>query len=366
MRTEVNRHSSAAPAGASIVQLIDEHGRAVDEARLPSGELMLEMYRKMVLGRRFDEQATILARQRRLAVYAASRGQEACQVGAAMALRAEDWLFPTYRDSVAIFARGVDPVEVLSYTRGFWHTGYDPYATRVAPQCSPLATHIPHAVGLAHAARLKGDALAVIVLLGDGATSEGDTHEAFNFAGVLQAPVVFFIQNNGYAISVPVSRQTHAKSLADRARGYGMEGQTVDGNDITAVHAVLTAAVEGARQGRGPSVIEAITYRIEPHTNTDDSSRYRSDEEVESWRRFDPLKRLETHLRGAGLLNDQLQDALMVEVEALATDVRERMQQEPSIDPAELFEHVFASPTRPLLRQRVLLLGELSETGDSR
>jgi pyruvate dehydrogenase E1 component alpha subunit len=348
----------------SLIQLIDEHGRAVNEARLPSGDLMLAMYRKMLLGRRFDEQATILARQRRLAVYAASRGQEACQVGAAMALQAEDWLFPTYRDSVAIFARGVDPVEVLSYTRGFWHTGYDPYATRVAPQCSPLATHIPHAVGLAYAARLKGDALAVIVLLGDGATSEGDTHEAFNFAGVFQAPVVFFIQNNGYAISVPVSRQTHATSLSERARGYGMDGHTVDGNDITAVHAVLATALAAARQGQGPSVVEAITYRIEPHTNTDDASRYRSDDEVESWRRLDPVKRLETYLRGAGLLNDGLHDELMVEVEALAGEVRERMQQEPSLDPAELFEHVYASPTRPLLRQRAQLLDELSATGD--
>jgi 2-oxoisovalerate dehydrogenase E1 component alpha subunit len=356
----VSRHSATSPAGPSVTQRIDAHGRAVDETRLPSSELMLAMYRQMLLGRRFDEQATNLARQGRLAVYASSRGQEACQVGAALALREQDWLFPTYRDSMAIFARGVDPVEVLSYTRGFWHTGYDPYATRVAPQCSPLATHTPHAVGLAHAARLKGDAVAVLVLLGDGATSEGDAHEAFNFAGVLQAPVVFFIQNNGYAISVPVSRQTHSKSLAQRALGYGIHGETVDGNDVTAVHEVLTAAVGAARRGDGPSVIEAITYRIEPHTNTDDSSRYRSTEEVESWRRLDPLERLETYLRGAGLLSDGLHAALKAEVEAMAADLREQMQHEPSVDAAELFTNVFATPTLPLLRQRALLLDELA------
>ncbi len=322
---------------------------------------MLAMYRQMLLGRRFDEQATILARQGRLAVYASSRGQEACQVGAALALREQDWLFPTYRDFVAIFARGVDAVEVLSYTRGFWHTGYDPYATRVAPQCSPLATHAPHAVGLAHAARLKGDAVAVLVLLGEGATSEGDAHEALNLAGVFQAPVVFFIQNNGYAISVPFSRQTHSKSIAQRAVGYGMHGETVDGNDVTAVHQVLGAAVGAARRGDGPSVIEAITYRIEPHTNTDDPSRYRSIEEVESWRHLDPLERLETYLRGAGVLSDELNAALEAEVDAMAADLRERMQHEPLVDPAELFTNVFATPTQPLLRQRATLLDELSQ-----
>jgi 2-oxoisovalerate dehydrogenase E1 component alpha subunit len=359
----VSGHNKNRMMVVQLLQLIDQHGRAMDPARLPSGELMLTMHRQMLLGRRLDEQATILARQRRLAVYASSRGQEACQVGAALALRDEDWLFPTYRDSVALFARGLDPVDVLSYTRGFWHTGYDPYATRVAPQCSPLATHTPHAVGLAHAARLRGDALAVLVLLGDGATSEGDAHEAFNFAGVLQAPVVFFIQNNGYAISVPVSKQTHAESLAQRAVGYGMEGQTVDGNDVTAVHAVLTAALDAARRGDGPSVVEGITYRIEPHTNTDDATRYRSAEEVESWRRLDPCDRLEAHLRGAGLLSDRQHEKLKAEAETLAEDVRDKMQQDPPMDPTELFAHVFASPTRPLLRQRALLMAQLA--GDS-
>ena len=364
LKSEVSQVSHTSLTSVQAAQLIDDRGRAMDEARLPSGERMLTMYRRMLVGRRYDEQATIMARQGRLAVYASSRGQEACQVGAALALQEQDWLFPTYRDSVALFARGVDPVEVLSYTRGFWHSGYDPYAVRVAPQCSPLATHTPHAVGLAYAAKLQGDPLAVLVMLGDGATSEGDAHEAFNFAGVLQAPVVFFIQNNGYAISVPFSRQTHAKSLASRAVGYGMEGDTVDGNDVTAVNAVLTAAVDAARGGAGPRVVEAITYRIEPHTNTDDASRYRSAEEVDAWRRLDPLDRLEAHLRATGVLTDQLHDEMKAEVEALAGELRERMQQEPSVDPTELFEHVFAEPTAPLLRQRALLADELARAGN--
>ena len=250
----------------------------------------------MVLGRRFDTQATALTKQGRLAVYPSSRGQDACQVGAALALRDQDWLFPTYRDSVAVLTRGVPAEETLTLLRGDWHCGYDPYEHRVAPQCTPLATNTPHAVGLAYAARLKQQDQVALVLLGDGATSEGDTHEALNFAAVWKAPVVFLVQNNGYAISVPLAKQTAAPTLAAKGIGYGVPSLLIDGNDAAAVYAAVRAGIERAAAGGGPTLIEAITYRIEAHTNADDATRYRASAEVSAWLERDPIARLEAYL----------------------------------------------------------------------
>ncbi|MDT5211212.1 MAG: 2-oxoisovalerate dehydrogenase component alpha subunit, partial [Mycobacterium sp.] len=221
--------------------LLDAGGHVVADAGLvmPSDDILLALHRKIVLGRRFDSQATALTKQGRLAVYPSARGQEAGEIGAVVALRPQDWLFPTYRDSMAVVARGVDPVEVLALLRGDWHCGYDPYGYRVAPQCTPLATNALHAVGLAHAARIKGEDTVALVMLGDGATSEGDTHEALNFAAVWKSPVVFFVQNNGYAISVPLSKQSAAPSLAHKGVGYGMPSMLIDGNDPAAVYAAV-------------------------------------------------------------------------------------------------------------------------------
>src|ERR1700735_4243302 len=226
---------------------------------MPADDVLLTLYRMMVLGRRFDTQATALTKQGRLAVYPSARGQEACQIGAVLALRAQDWLFPTDRDSMAVPARGVDPVQVLTLLRGDWHSGYDPYQHRVAPQCTPLATNTLHAVGLAHAATVKGEDTVALVMLGDGATSEGDTHAALNFAGVWQAPVVFFVQKNGYAISVPLSKQSAAPSLAHKGIGYGVPAMLIDGNDAAAVYAAVQRAVASAAGGFGPTLIEALT-----------------------------------------------------------------------------------------------------------
>jgi 2-oxoisovalerate dehydrogenase E1 component alpha subunit len=327
--------------------LIDADGRLVDDTDLPSRDTLVELYRRMVIGRRFDTQATALTKQGRLAVYPSSRGQDACEVGAVLALRPSDWLFPTYRDSVAIVTRSVDPVEVLTLLRGSWHCGYDPYQHRVAPQCTPLATNTLHAVGLAHAARLKGEDTVALVLLGDGATSEGDTHEAFNFAAVWKAPVVFLVQNNGYAISVPLAKQTAAPSLAHKAIGYGMPGRLIDGNDAAVVHATVRAAVESAAKGHGPTLIEAITYRIEPHTNADDATRYRTDAEVQHWLARDPISRLEKYLRATGPVPDFAEEA-----ERFAADVRERMNVDETLSPAEMFDSVYATPVPSLQRQR--------------
>nr|WP_252443012.1 thiamine pyrophosphate-dependent enzyme [Pseudonocardia humida] len=328
----------------------------------PTAEL-LAGYRAMVLARRLNEQAGALVRQGRLAVYPSSRGQEACQVAAVSVLEARDWLFPTYRDAAAIAARGVDPVEVLTMLRGDRHCGYDPVAHRVAPQATPLATQLPHAVGVGHAARLKGEDTVVMALCGDGATSEGDFHEACNFAAVFAAPVVFLVQNNKYAISVPLARQSVAPSLAAKAVGYGMPGVRVDGNDLAALTVVLGEAVRRAREGGGPTLVEADTYRVEAHTNADDASRYRDDDEVAEWVRRDPLLRLRAHLLAEGALTDALEAECAAAAEELAARVRDGMNRERAADPDEMFAHVYATPTAQLVEQRAGLRAELELEG---
>jgi 2-oxoisovalerate dehydrogenase E1 component alpha subunit len=327
----------------------------------PSDEIVRELHRRMVLGRRFDESATALARQGRLAVYPSSRGQDGCQVGAVLALREQDWLFPTYRDCVAVFTRGVSPAETLSLMRGDWHCGYDPYQHRVAPQCTPLATNAAHAVGLAHAARLQRRDQAALVMLGDGATSEGDTHEALNFAAVWKAPVVFLVQNNGYAISVPLAKQTAAPTLAAKGIGYGMPALLIDGNDAAAVYSAVRGAIAHASGGGGPTLIEAVTYRIEAHTTADDATRYRDDTEVREWLSRDPVSRLAAYLTERGLLDEAALRDLTDEAEQVAAHVRDSSNTEPRVDPAELFDHVYAWPTPALERERAALLAEIEE-----
>lgn len=324
----------------------------------PGGDVLARLHRGMVAGRRFDVQAGALARQGRLAVYPSSRGQEACQVGAALALGPRDWLFPTYRDSVALAARGVDPVEVLALFRGDRHSGYDPGSHRCAPQCTPLATNAPHAAGLAWAARRAGEDAAALVLLGDGATSEGDAHEAFNLAAVWRAPVVFLVQNNQWAISVPLRLQSAAPTLAHKAVGYGMPGLHVDGNDAAAVYAAVSGALESARAGGGPVLIEARTYRVGPHTNADDPRRYRAPEEERAWEERDPVARLAELLRAEGLLDDAGEAEAAAEGERIAERVRTALAGQDRPDPAGLFDHVYAEPPAHLLEQRERLAAE--------
>ncbi|WP_037911489.1 pyruvate dehydrogenase (acetyl-transferring) E1 component subunit alpha [Actinacidiphila yeochonensis] len=322
--------------------------------------LLRRAYGELVRGRRYNRQATALTRQGRLAVYPSSTGQEACQVAAALALGPRDWLFPSYRDTLAVVARGVDPVEALTLLRGDWHCGYDPKLTRTAPLSTPLSTQLPHAVGLAHAARISGDDVVALAMTGDGGTSEGDFHEALNFAAVWHAPVVFLVQNNGFAISVPLGKQSAAPSLAHKAVGYGMPGRLVDGNDVAAVHRVLTEAVERARGGAGPTLVEAVTYRMDAHTNADDATRYRDEEEVAAWRGHDPVDLLERELAGRGLLDAELRRRAADAAEAFAADLRERMSAPVEPDPAELFAHVYAEPTPQLRRQEAQLRAELA------
>lgn len=311
-----------------------------------------DLYRLMVVGRRLERQATTLARQGVLGVYASSRGQEACEIGAVAALDEGDWLFPTYRDSLAAFARGVEMADVLALFVGSGQCGFDPRAHRVAPLCTPLATHLPHAVGLAMAASLRHDPVVALALLGDGASSEGDSHEAMNFAGVTGAPCVFLVQNNQYAISVPLRRQTAAVSIALRAAGCGIAGAVVDGNDVVSVYACVRDAVQRARGGGGPTLIEALTYRLEPHTTSDDPARYRSEEEVARWRERDPIDRLRHLLVEKSALDPAFERAVEEEGEACATRVRERLRGAAAGDPLEMFDGVRQVASPDLLRQR--------------
>jgi 2-oxoisovalerate dehydrogenase E1 component alpha subunit len=330
------------------------------EYSLPGDDDLLAAYEQLVVGRRVNDQNSALVRQGRMAVYPSSHGQEACQVAAALCLSDGDWMFPTYRDSVAVMARGVDPVQTMTLFRGDWHGGYDPARHKVGIQCTPLTTQLLHGVGVAHAAKLRGEDTVVLAMCGDGATSEGDFHEALNFAAVFHLPVVFFVQNNQYAISVPLAHQSVAPSLAHKAVGYGMAGERVDGNDIVALLAVLGRAVKLAREGSGPLLVEAHTYRMQAHTNADDATRYRQDSEVAQWVAKDPLSRMTTYLTGRGLLDDERAARIAGNAETVAAQLREGLSEEVPVEPQDLFKYVFATPTPQLKEQSALLADELS------
>lgn len=353
-------HSDDLLPGDTPLSLIDEEGSGHPHEHhpFPSADSLLEGYRHLVLGRRLNEQADALVRQGKLAVYPSSFGQEAAEVAAALVLGEQDWLFPTYRDTVAVITRGVDPFDALLMLRGDWHSGYDPHAHHVAPQATPLATQLLHAVGFAHAARLRGEDTVVLAMCGDGATSEGDFHEALNFAGVFQLPVVFLVQNNGYAISVPLRRQTAAPSLAHKGIGYGMRGRLVDGNDLAALLAVLGDAVGEARDSGGPTLVEAVTYRVKPHTNADDATRYRTADEVEPWLARDPLLRMRTWLRAQGMLGEGDDAEIHAHAESVAVRVRGRIVADAQPHPEDLFAYVYATPTPQLREQAQQLAAE--------
>lgn len=349
--------------GASPVQLIDEHGDEVENATgypMPDAETLQNAYRGMVIARRWEAQVTALTRQGRLATYPSAYGQEAGEVGSVLSLESHDWMFPTYRDSSALLTRGVPPRNLLSFFRGDWHSSFDPYEFRISPQSTPLATQALHAVGFAHAEKLQGRNTVTLTYLGDGASSEGDTHEAMNFAATWNTATVFFVQNNQYAISTPVNEQMRSRSIADRAAGLGMRGVWVDGNDIAAVIAVTKDAIARARAGEGPTVIEARTYRLESHTNSDDPTRYRTSEEAEAWKAFDPIERLANYLRANDLLTAELEAEITADAEDNAAKTRAAMNETVEIDPLEIFDHVYSTPRASLEEQRAMLAEELA------
>jgi pyruvate dehydrogenase E1 component alpha subunit len=312
-------------------------------ARLADADL-IELYRRMVLLRVFDERALVYHRQGRIGTYAIAWNHEAIQAGATFALGEDDWIFPSYRESPIGLVRGMPPATVLQWWRGHPSGWWNPLDWKVASISVPVGTHVPHAAGLAWGKKLKGEPGVAMAFFGDGATSEGAFHEGANFAAVMGAPLVLVCNNNGWAISTPISAQTRAETLADKAKGYGMPGVRVDGLDVLAVYEAACEAVERARQGDGPSLIEAVHYRAAPHGTADDPRAYVDLERVEAERRNECVGRFESELRGRDLLDDELVAQLRRDAEdAMRAGIAEA-EAEPPPDPRLLFEHAYASP----------------------
>jgi pyruvate dehydrogenase E1 component alpha subunit len=346
------------------IQLVAPDGTPTPENRysrdLPS-ETLSWLYEMMVVTRDLDIEFVNLQRQGELALFASCRGQEAAQIGAAACLRKTDWLFPQYREIGAFLLRGITPGQMGAVWRGKWHGGLEFTKKCVAPIAIPIGTHGLHAVGAAMAAQRLGEDSVTLAFLGDGATSEGDAHEAFNLASVYKAPCVFFIQNNQWAISVPVSHQMAGPSIAHRAIGYGMPGIRVDGNDVLACYAVMTEAAGRAREGGGPTLIEAITYRVGPHTTSDDPTRYRSQEEVERWTALDPITRYRNYLQAAGVWTERLEERVAARSKRLRGELRESVVGSEDFDITEMFDTVYHDITPELMHQRQQLLAELAK-----
>src|SRR5689334_11319777 len=285
-------------------QILDPEGNLVGEVPDLSDERMLALYRYMQLGRLFSNKIIALQRQGRASTFGSLVGQEATAVGIAAPLQQQDWLTTSYREIASLFVKGV-PLPTVAYSfRGFTPQNW-PAETHCLPVQIVIGTQMLHAVGLAMAAKIAGDPVVAVGVCGDGATSEGDFNEALNFAGVFQAPVVLVVQNNGWAISVPRHKQSSAQTLASRGLGFGVPSELVDGNDILAVYDVMQRAVERARSGQGPTLVETLTYRIGAHTTADDPTRYRDQLQVEEWRAKDPIARFQKFLIGRDLLTEE-------------------------------------------------------------
>ena len=307
-------------------------------------EELIELYRRMVLLRVFDERAVVYHRQGRIGTYAIAWNHEAIQAGATFALGDDDWIFPSYRESPIGLVRGMPVSTILQWWRGHPSGWWNPLDWNVASICVPIGTHVPHAAGLAWGKKLKGEPGVAMVFFGDGATSEGAFHEGANFAAVMQAPLVLVCNNNSWAISTPLEAQSRAETLADKARGYGMPGVTVDGLDVLAVHDAAREAVERARAGEGPSFIEAVHYRAAPHATADDPRAYIDQERVEEERKRECVGRFEAWLRDEGVVDDELVASIRVEAEeAMRAGIAEA-EAEPPPDPRLVFEHAYADP----------------------
>jgi pyruvate dehydrogenase E1 component alpha subunit len=335
------------------LSVLDEHGN-LDEALLPpmpEGEIA-RMYQAMVLARTFDERAVALQREGRLGTYPPIAGQEAAQIGSALALKEGDWVFPAFREMGVHLTLGYPIARLFQYWAGDERGQLGPEGINIFPMCVAVASQLPQAVGVALAARYRRDPVAVAVYFGDGATSKGDFHEALNFAGVYRLPIVFICQNNQWAISIPLKGQTAAATLAQKAIGYGFEGVQVDGNDVLAVYRASSEALAKARSGGGPTLIECLTYRMADHTTADDAGRYRSAAETEAWRAKDPLMRVERLLeRQEGWNQTRRAEARAVAAAQVDAAVRE-MEAAPPPQAAELFDAVLAKLTPRQAGQR--------------
>jgi pyruvate dehydrogenase E1 component alpha subunit len=319
----------------------------IDEDRELDGvgeQDLLELYRSMVLLRTYDERSLVYHRQGRIGTYAIFWNHEAMQAGSVHALADEDWIFPSYRESAIGLLRGMPASTILHWWRGHPAGWWNPADYNVASICVPIATHVPHAAGLAWGKKLKGERACAIAYFGDGATSEGAFHEGANFAAVMQAPAILFCNNNQWAISTPLSAQTHAETLADKAVGYGMPGVRVDGGDVLAVYEATREAVARARAGEGPTFIEAVTYRAAPHATADDPRAYVDLDRVEQEKKNECLGRYERYLRRLGLLGDELDAEIKAEAAEVMRQGIAEAEAEPDPDPELVFEHAYVDP----------------------
>ena len=347
----------AGPAEAVMLQVLDTEGRRRPQPELDpwiedvDADALAALYRQMAVVRRLDVEATHLQRQGELALWPPLLGQEAAQVGSAVALRPDDFVFPSYRENGVALLRGVPALDLLRVWRGSTFSSWDPNETRVATQQIIIGAQARHAVGYALGVQRDQADVATIVYFGDGATSQGDVNEAMVFSASYQSPVVFFCQNNHWAISEPVRLQTR-RSIADRPWGFGIPSMRVDGNDVLAVLAATRAAVERAADGGGPTFVEAVTYRMGPHTTADDPTRYRDDAELEAWKARDPLTRVEAHLRTLDVDVDAVLAQAQAEADELAAEVRRALEALEEDGADRLFDEIYAEPHQELERQR--------------
>ena len=345
------------PAG--LIQLLTPEGERIDHPDYPldlSAADIRAMYRDLVLVRRIDTEAISLQRQGELGLWASLLGQEAAQVGSGRALSPQDMAFPTYREHGVAWCRGIDPVKLLELYRGVSHGGWDPEEHKFALYTIVIGDQTLHATGYAMGIQRDGavggdGGEAVIVYFGDGATSQGDVNEAFVFASVFNAPVVFFCQNNQWAISEPLEKQSRVP-LYYRARGFGFPGLRVDGNDVLACYAVTKKAMQAARDGQGPTLIEAFTYRMGAHTTTDDPTRYRLASELEVWKLKDPIERVRAYLVRTGQAEPDFFAAVDAEAKQVGARIREACRTMPDPPPLTIFDNVYAEPTAILRAER--------------
>lgn len=328
-----------------------------------SAEQLREIYKWMVFLRTHDQRCLNLQRTGRMGTFAPFTGQEACQVGSVYLLQKQDWVFPTYRDHGAMMVHGVPELNIMRYFMGDEWGGQAPPGVNVFPISIPIATQLVHAMGVAWAAKIKGDPVVAVGFAGDGGTSPGDFHEALNFAAVYNVGSIFFIQNNRYAISVPIAKQMKNRTIAQRALGYDIPGVRVDGQDVLAVLSVMKEAIDRARSGGGPTLVEALTYRYGPHTTSDDPKRYRKQEEVEEWQKADPILKFQAYLARKGLWNQAWEDELTAwarETVSKASAEAEAMGRPRWED---IFDYVYAELPGQLHRQKAKLAAEIARRG---
>ncbi|MGV0110769.1 pyruvate dehydrogenase (acetyl-transferring) E1 component subunit alpha [Arthrobacter sp. CP30] len=340
-----------------LVRLVDHHGVRHPNRHYDAlvadvdGAALQKLYEDMVVVRRIDAEATALQRQGELALWPPLLGQEAAQIGSGRALRSDDFVFSSYRENAVAYCRGVDLADILRVWRGNASSGWDPYTINMATPQVIIGAQTLHATGYAMGIINDGADSVAVTYFGDGATSQGDVNEAMVFAASYQAPVIFFCQNNHWAISEPVGLQAHVP-IARRAPGFGIPSVRVDGNDVLACLAVTREALARARSGGGPTFIEAVTYRMGPHTTADDPTRYRDANELEDWAARDPLARIATLLDSLGLLGADYSDAVKAKADAVAAELREGCLSMPEPAPSDVFRHVYSEPNSWLERQQ--------------